>query len=423
MVPGMSERIICDAAVVGGGMVGLSAALALQSAGLKVCIVDALPVATREDEAFDGRASAIAYTSWRMFEVLGVAERLKGRVQRIEEILVSDGRAPDGLRPGGPGRFMLHFDAAELESPSDEPLGYMAENRHLRQALIAQIEVSETITARAPAKVVDVERGDPHARLHLDDGTVIEAPLIVAADGRNSLMRRRAGIRAQGWAYRQSAIVATARHEKPHDGVAHEYFLPSGPFAILPLTENRASLVWTERPRAAKALMALGEDEFNEHLRRRFGDFLGHVEAPGPRWSHPLGAQMAERYYDHRLALVGDAAHAIHPIAGQGFNLGLRDCAALADVVAESGRAGLDIGEEVCLQRYERWRKFDNTMLAAATDGFNRLFANDIAPVRKFRGLGMALTGHIGPARRFFARHAGGDTGEPPHLMRGESPL
>jgi len=422
MVAAMTNTLACDAAVIGGGMGGLAAALALESAGLSVAIIDALPVEARTDEAFDGRASAIAYASWRMFEALGVADRMRGDAQRIEQILVTDGSAADGLRRGGPAPFFLRFDQAEINGEGGEPLGYMLENRRLRQALIAELQARPRIAARAPAKVVGAARGAEGARVALDDGSEIACALIVGADGRNSLMRRLAGIRAHGWTYRQTAVVATARLERPHGGVAHEYFLPSGPFAMLPLTDDRYSLVWTERPRAAGALMALEADAFAEEMQRRFGDVVGRATPEGPRWSYPLGVQGAETYFAPRLALVGDAAHAIHPIAGQGFNLGLRDVAALAEILAETRRAGLDVGDLTALRRYERWRKFDNVVMAAATDGFNRLFANDIAPVRAARDLGMALTGRIPPARRFFARHAGGDTGERPRLMRGLAP-
>lgn len=418
----MTKQLECDAAIVGGGMAGLATALSLEAAGLSVAIVDALPVEVRGDEAFDGRASAIAYTSWRMFTVLGVADRLEGEAQRIEQILVTDGRAPDGLRPGGPSPLFLRFDHAEINGEGGEPLGYMVENRHLRRAMTETLQARGNITARAPAKVVDVARDANGGVITLDDGGTISAPLIVAADGRNSFMRKRAGIRAHGWSYNQSAVVATAEIERGHDGVAHEYFLPAGPFAMLPLTGDRFSLVWTEKPRAAKALMKLGEPQFTEEMQRRFGDFAGKVKSAGPRWSYPLGVQVAEEYCAAGLALVGDSAHAIHPIAGQGFNMGLRDAAALADVLGEARRAGLDIGDLTSLRRYERWRKFDNVTLSVATDGFNRLFGNDIGPVRKIRDMGMALTGKIGPARRFFARHAGGDTGERPRLMQGLTP-
>ncbi len=410
---------IHDALIVGGGLVGLATALSLDAAGLDVAVIDALPIEATLAEEFDGRASALAYASWRMFEALGVAGRLRQHAQPLTEILVSDGRAPDGLRPGGPGPFFLHFDSAELQTGL--PLGMMAENRHTRLALIETLH-DRGITAIAPAKAAGFDFSDPLAAVTLQDGRVIRAKLIVAADGRFSPARQAAGIRTTAWRYKQTAIVATAHHEQPHNGVAHEYFLPAGPFAILPLTGDRSSLVWTETPRAAQALMQLPDEDFAEELSRRFGDFMGAVRPGGPRWSYPLGLQIAEDYVRPRLVLVGDAAHAIHPIAGQGFNLGLRDAAALADVLSEGRAAGLDIGSEVALLPYETWRKADNVSLALGTDIFNRLFSNDDRLLRPVRGIGMALTGAVGPARRFFARHAGGATGTQPALLKGETP-
>ncbi len=416
---------VYDVLVTGGGLNGLAAALALEAAGLDVALIDAAPLEAGLAPAFDGRASALAYASWRMFEALGVAEHLAPNAQALTEILVSDGRAPDGLQRAGPRPFLLHFDSAELETGL--PLGIMAENRHIRQALI-QTLLTRPIDVIAPARAVGFDCSDPHARVTLADGRVLRARLIAAADGRASPARAAAGIRTTGWRYRQTAIVATAHHAQPHNGVAHEYFLPVGPFAILPLppapeAEHRSSLVWTESPRAAQALMNLPEADFAEELARRFGDFMGDVAPSGPRWAYPLGMQIAETYIAPRLALIGDAAHAIHPLAGQGFNLGLRDAAALADVLAEARRVGLDIGAETALAPYETWRKPDNVSMAMATDLFNRLCSNDFPPLRLARGLGMALTDRIGPARRYFARHAGGATGTPPSLMQGRAPL
>jgi 2-octaprenyl-6-methoxyphenol hydroxylase len=296
----------------------------------------------------------------------------------------------------------------------------MLENRRIRVALAAALK-SADIPVLAPARIVSTDLSGAAARLTLDDGRVLAAPLAIAADGRGSSMRKAAGIGAIGWPYSQSGVVATVALERPHQGVAHEYFLPSGPFAILPLTENRASLVWTESKSAAAALMAASPEAFQAHLDRRFGSFLGKVQPLPGRFSYPLGLELAERMAGPRLALVGDAAHAVHPIAGQGLNLGLKDVAALAQVLVEARRLGEDIGSGLVLERYAAWRRFDNVMLAAATDGFVRLFSNDNPLLRLARGAGLSLVGAIGPARRFFMQEAGGGTGDLPRLLRGEA--
>jgi 2-octaprenyl-6-methoxyphenol hydroxylase len=417
-----------DVIIVGGGMAGLTGALAVAHAGLEAVVLDAAPAARRVATEFDGRASAVAYANFRMLERLGVAAHLEGRVQPITEILVSDGRAPDGLRRGGPGPALLHFQARDLDGRTAQdaesarndqaPLGLMVENRWLRFALLEAIATAPNVVHRAPARVeaVVLEPGGASARL--DDGSTLAAPLIVGAEGAASLVREAMGVRVVGWDYPQSGLVATVRHAKPHGGVAHEYFLPSGPFAILPLTENRASLVWTERTAAAEAAMALDDAGFAAEVRRRFGDFLGALRIEGPRFSYPLGLRVAEDFVRPRAALLGDAARRIHPIAGQGLNLGFKDAAALADVLADAARVGLDLGRLDVLERYQRWRRFDSVMLAAATDLFNRLYSNDLAPVRFARDLGMAVVDKLPFARRLFTRDAGADLGELPSLLR-----
>jgi 2-octaprenyl-6-methoxyphenol hydroxylase len=275
------------------------------------------------------------------------------------------------------------------------------------------------IDVLAPVQITDMAFDGPAARLTLADGRLARAPLAVAADGRNSGLRRAAKIGAVGWDYGQAGVVATVALERPHQGVAHEYFLPSGPFAILPLTEDRASLVWTEKTRTAQALMAASPQAFQAHLDRRFGAFLGSARVQGGRFNYPLALDLAERMVSPRLALVGDAAHGVHPIAGQGLNLGLKDIAALAQVLVEAMRLGEDIGSPFVLERYARWRRFDNVMLAAATDAFVRLFSNDDPVLRLARGAGMSLVNRIGPARRFFMQEAGGASGDLPRLLRG----
>lgn len=400
-------------------MTGASAALALAAAGFRVALVDPQPFERQLAPTFDGRASAIAYSSFRMLRTLGAGEVLEPQACRIEQILVTDGRAP-GAAAGSPPPFHLRFAAEEIAGRSGgEPLGYMVENRRIRAAL-AEAVAASGVAVLTPARVEAVEVGPASARVRLADGRALEAVLVVGAEGRGSTVRNLAGIGVTGWSYRQSGVVATVQHARPHGGVAYEHFLPGGPFAILPLTENRASLVWTEPQRRAEALAAASPEAFEAHLRRRFGDFLGEVGVEGPRFTYPLGLLLAEQWTAPRVALLGDAAHAIHPIAGQGLNLGLKDVAALAETLADAGRRGEDIGAEAVVERYAAWRRFDTVALAGATDVFTRLFSNDFPPLRLARGLGLAAVNRIGPARRFFMSEAGGAVGDLPRLLRGE---
>ena len=295
----------------------------------------------------------------------------------------------------------------------------MVENRRIRAAL-AEAVTAAGIEVRAPASVVSVERDAGKATVTLADGSILTAALVVGAEGRGSIVRRAAGIETVGWAYGQSGVVATVRLGRDHGNVAHEYFLPSGPFAILPLTDQRASLVWTETTRRAEALRDASDAAFQSHLMRRFGAFLDGISVEGPRFVYPLSLSLAEKLVAPRLALIGDAAHGVHPVAGQGLNMGLKDAAALAEVLAEAARLGEDLGAETVLERYARWRRFDNAALAAGFDAFVRLFSNDIGPVRLMRDLGMAAVNRIGPLRRAFMQEAGGATGDLPRLLRGE---
>jgi 2-octaprenyl-6-methoxyphenol hydroxylase len=402
-----------DLIVCGGGMVGLTLALAAAQGGLKVVVADALAPGAVLDAAFDGRVSALAYASVRMLTALKVWPHLESLAQPIHEILVTDG-APD--RAASP--FSLHFDSAEVGAAS---LGHIAENRHIRAALYAAIEAQKNITLIAPASVAKLAVSPSQATVTLADGRVIEAALAVAADGRDSALRAAQGIGVVGWSYPQTGIVATVAHAKPHNGVAYEHFLPSGPFAILPMTENRSSLVWTEDKAKAPGMLALNEADFDAEVARRFGAHLGATKVVGGRWSYPLSFHLARDYVRARFALAGDCAHGIHPIAGQGLNLGLKDAAALAETILDAARLGLDIGSITVLKRYERWRRFDSFTLAVGTDALNRLFSNDIAPLRHLRDLGLGIVDAIGPARRFFMRHAGGDVGKLPRLMKGEA--
>jgi 2-octaprenyl-6-methoxyphenol hydroxylase len=401
-----------DVVIAGGGMVGLTLALALAQGGLETIVIDPVGRAAMLDAAFDGRVSALSYAIVRMLKALGVWEHLAGKAQPILDILVTD------AAPGSaPSPFSLHFDHREI----GEPMGAIVENRHIRAALFAAIEQASGIEVLAPASVASVVSHPEHIQAELSNGQHLRADLVVAADGRDSPLREQMGIRTIAWSYPQTGIVATVQHERPHNGTAYEHFLPSGPFAILPMTGNRSSLVWTEREDLAPALLQLPAKEFDAEVSRRFGAHLGTTHVVGDRWSYPLRFHLARAYVARRFALAGDSAHGIHPIAGQGLNLGLKDVAALAECVLESVRLGLDAGNAEALSGYQRWRRFDGFALAAATDGLNRLFSNDIAPLRALRDLGMGAVDAIGPLRRFFMRNAGGDLGKLPRLLRGEA--
>jgi 2-octaprenyl-6-methoxyphenol hydroxylase len=409
-----------DVIIAGAGMAGATLALALHSGGLRPLLIDPQPFAAQAAPTFDGRASAIAYSSYRQWRALGVGEALDTVTQPIEQILVTDAHTPGAASGRGLPAF-LRFDSTEISDRSDgEPLGYMVENRHTRAALGQAVEAAG-VAVLAPAAVAAVEAGVGRVEVRLADGRVLTAPLVVGAEGRGSVVRREAGIGAYGWEYGQSGVVATVAFDAPHRGVAHEYFLPSGPFAILPLTGNRASLVWTESRARAEALKGAREEVFMAHLARRFGDFLGELRLEGPRFVYPLSLMIAESFCAPRVALLGDAAHGVHPIAGQGLNLGLKDAAALAQTLVDAARLGEDIGSLAVLERYARWRRFDTMANAAAFDGFVRLFSNDNPLVRLARGAGLAVVNRIGPARRFFMQEAGGAVGDLPRLLRGEA--
>lgn len=422
----MADDSRTDILIVGGGLAGGLAALALADAGLTITLVESEAPAAQLDALFDGRTTALAYGAARVFKRLGLWDALAPDAEPIVDILVTDGRAGSRFDRGGSAPFYLHFDGAELSS--DEPLGYIVENRYLRRALSERI-ASKTgaISRLAPARVARCAFGDDAAVAELEDGRRLAARLVIAADGKASALRLSAGVSARQWGYGQTAIVFAIAHERPHEGIAHELFLPSGPFAILPMTSvedgappgpYRSSIVWSESSASAPAFLALGADDFDREVARRAGDFLGRIRALEPRWSYPLSFHLAERFVARRLALIGDAAHAIHPIAGQGFNLAVKDVAALADVLAEARRLGLDPGDGAALERYERWRRFDSATLAFGTDALNRLFSNDWPLLRAVRGAGLALAGAPRPLRRLFMQHAGAALGRLPALMQ-----
>lgn len=399
-----------EIAIIGAGMVGQALALALAGAGIEVAVLDRAPPESALVPEHDGRASALAYASVRLLQGLNVWKSLEPHTQPILDIRVSDGDSP----------LFLHYDHRDL---SGEPFGRMIENRHTRAGLHSAM-VRAGVKVHAPVTVRAL-RADPFG-IDIDFGhssgghpSRIRARLVVGADGARSFVRTAAGIRARGWDYSQTGIVLTVEHERDHKGIAHERFLPAGPFAILPLPGRRSSLVWTERRDLAAQIMALAEKRFGQELRARFGDFLGEVRAVEPRWSFPLSLQRAERYVAPRIALAGDAAHALHPLAGQGLNLGLRDAAALAEVIVDAARLGLDFGAADILARYERWRRMDAVALIAVTDSLNRLFSNDVAPIRLGRDLGLAVVDRIPPLKRMFVSHARGTAGKLPRLLTG----
>lgn len=402
-----------DVLIVGGGLNGPTLALALASAGMTSAVIDAAPAADRARDDFDGRAYALALASRRMFEALGLWRELGPEAQAIEEIIVSDGRAGDGAAP-----WFLHFDRGEID---EGPMGHFLEDRFLRRAL-ARAMAAEPRIAVLDAAAVVAHRIEPGgAEATLADGRILRGRLLAACDGRASPTARRAGIGRVGWGYGQSALVCAVAHERPHRGVAHQLFTPEGPLGILPLPGNRSSIVWTETTARADAIAALDAAGWLEVLRPKFGDFLGEIAVAGARFSYPLGLSLAERFVDARLALVGDAAHGVHPLAGQGLNLGLRDVAALAEVLAAARRRGQDIGAPDVLAAYQRWRRFDATLLAAATDGLNRLFSNDNPALRLARDLGLGLAGRTAPLRRGLIREAAGLSGALPRLMQGRA--
>jgi len=419
---GMSNGSGFDADVIlsGGGLVGQTLALALDQAGVSVIVIDASKPADTLAPSFDGRAFAIAFASYRMWRSLGLGDELDAVAQPIEEIMVTDGSLRDAGRRGGPSPLHLHFDRAELNEDG-EPLGLMLEARYVRRALDNGVKARPSIKMIQPMSVSALERDPAGVTVTLADGKQLRAPLLVGADGRRSFVRGAVGIRTIGWDYPVTAIVATIEHEKPHGAVAHEFFLPNGPFAILPLKGNRSNIVWAEPRAAADALLKMNEADFLAELGRRFGDFLGELSLEGPRFGYPLSLQLAERMIDTRVCLAGDSAHGIHPLAGQGLNLGLKDCAALAECIADGMSLGLDPGEVSILERYQRWRRFDNVSMALGMEFFDKMFSNSFTPLRVARRVGLAAVNGVGPARRFFMKYAGGGAGDLPKLLRGES--
>ena len=402
-----------DILIVGGGLNGPALALALAPAGLRIAVVDALPEPPRRDAGFDGRAYALAHASTRLLDVLGIWHEVAAQAQPIHEVKACDGRPGGGVAP-----LFLHFQDAEIE---EAPMGHMLEDRYLRRALMDAMARTPGITHRAGKTVTGQEIGSHGATVTLSGGERLTARLLVGCDGRASATAARAGIRRTGWGYGQTALVCAVTHEHAHDGIAHQVFFPGGPLAILPLPGRRSSIVWSEDATRAQGIAALDDDAFIATLRPRFGDFLGEIALSGGRYSYPLSLSLAHEYVAPRLALVGDAAHGIHPLAGQGLNLGLRDVGALAQVIVEAARRGEDFARFDVLERYQRWRRFDTTTLALGMDAMNRLFSNDNPALRLGRDLGMAVVQGMPGLRRRFIREAAGLGGDLPRLLQGRA--
>ena len=406
----MTGEIDSDILIVGGGLNGPALALALARAGLSVTVIDALPLPDRADPGFDGRAYALALASVRLLRAIGIWDGVAGESQPMFEIKVTDGHAGRGASP-----FFMHFDHAEIE---EGPMGHMLEDRFLRRAFLDAMTDTPGITHLSGEVVTAQQAATTGAEVTLASGRVLSGRVLVGCDGRSSGTATRAGIRRTGWGYDQAALVCAIAHELPHNGVAHQFFMPAGPLAILPLPGNRSSIVWSETTAAARDIARLGDADFLSVLRPRFGDFLGQISLAGARFSYPLGLSLAQSFTAPRLALVGDAAHGLHPIAGQGLNAGLRDVAALAQVLSEAAQRGEDIGAPDVLDRYQQWRRFDTASLAMVTDLSNRLFSNDNPLVRLGRDLGMGAINALPGLRRGFVREAAGLTGDLPDLMR-----
>ncbi|MDQ1849929.1 UbiH/UbiF/VisC/COQ6 family ubiquinone biosynthesis hydroxylase [Gemmobacter fulvus] len=401
-----------DILVVGGGLNGPGLALALAQNGLSVTVVDSRPAPARAEAGFDGRAYALAQASKRLLGMIGVWPRIAA-FQPMLKI-----KASDGVAGQGPSPLFLGFDSAELE---EGPMGYMVEDRHLYAAFLAAMQDQPQIRLLSGETVVEQTATPNGICATLASGTQLSARLLVGCDGRSSGTASRAGIRRSGWNYGQTALVTAIHHEKDHAGTAHQFFMPSGPLAILPLHGgHHSSIVWSETTATAAAIQALPDADYLAALRPRFGDFLGAIDLAGARFTYPLTLTLANSFVAPRLALVGDAAHGVHPIAGQGLNLGLRDVAALAQVLIEAQRRGDDIGSSVTLEGYQRWRRFDATTLALGMDGVNRLFSNDNPLLRLGRDLGLGLVNALPGLRRGFMRQAAGLSGDLPRLLAGK---
>jgi 2-octaprenyl-6-methoxyphenol hydroxylase len=404
-----STPLVKDVLIVGGGLVGGTLACALARHGIEVAVIDGTDPKALLAAEYDGRCSAIALACQKVLDAVGLWDLMADETQPIRDIRVADGQSP----------LFLHY----WEEDAGGPMGYMAENRSLRKAILKMLPTLPSATLLAPARLATLDRAADGVTAVLEDGQEIRARLVLACDGRRSQVREMAGIGVKTLGYGQTAIVLTVEHEKPHDGCAVEHFLPAGPFAILPMPKNTSSLVWTEKDHLVAGILALPDDLFQAELELRFGDFLGKVKPVGPRFSYPLTLQFADRYVDTRLALVGDAAHGMHPVAGQGMNYGLRDVAVITEILVNAARLGTDLGTSTLLADYQALRRYDNLLMLGITDVLVRLFSNDVKPLALARRLGLAAVDKMTPLKKLFMSHAMGtvNLGPTPKLMKGES--
>ncbi len=400
-----------DILIIGGGLNGPALALALADGGFSVTIIDALPAETRGNEGFDGRGYALALASQRLLSAIDIWSDVAAHSQPINEVKITDGRAGEGPSP-----WMLHFNSDEL---AEGPMGFMVEDRHLYHAFQSALKRHPLIRQINGETVISQTTGVAHATVQTASDKTLTGRIVVGSDGRKSGTAQRAGIKRRGHDYNQTALVCAIEHDLPHHGIAHQFFMPPGPLAILPLTGNRASIVWSEETREAARINALSDEDYLAYLRPRFGSFLGEIRLAGARFTYPLNLTLATSFIAPRLALIGDAAHGVHPIAGQGLNLGLRDVGALAEVLIRAKRRGEDIGAVDVLERYQAWREFDTATLALATDGFNKLFSNDNSILRAGRDIGLGIVNALPSVRKRFIREAAGLTGDVPKLLQG----
>lgn len=415
-----NKNLDYDAIISGGGHAGLTASVALARLGFKVAVISPMRVTAKVADKGDGRALAISEAPGRMLDLLGIWGRLGGKYHPMQSVHILDGHVGNILQDA-----LLEFNAEQ--SDDDTAVAQIVESGHLLGAMWDAAQEENNVELKIGEKFADLETFTNHIEVTLGSGEKLTAGLLIAADGRNSMVRQKLGIKTFGWGYGQSAITCPVTHEKPHLGAAYEHFYPNGPFASLPLPDDadglhRSSLVWAETPEIVAELMVADDDEFNAEMVKRFGLHLGEVTLCGERVAYPLGLQIAHEYMRPRAVLIGDAAHGIHPIAGQGLNMGLRDIAVLAEVMVEARSLGLDFATHTVLNKYQQWRRFDVLTHAAFADVINRLFSNDIAPVRFVRDLGLKLVDGMKPVKKFFNDEAAAKSGELPLYLRGKYP-